>query len=71
VIDGALHVELGNRINALLDGQVLSLRPMVVTGSPESPISWTCGNAEPPVGMEAIGENRTTVDDRFLPPTCR
>lgn len=71
VIDGALHVELGNRINALLDGQVLSLRPMVVTGSPESPVSWTCGHAEPPAGMEAIGENRTTVDDRFLPPACR
>jgi type IV pilus assembly protein PilA len=71
VAGGALHVELGNRMNALLVGQILTLRPLVVSGSPDSPISWTCGHATPPAGMVAVGDNRTTVDDRFLPPMCR
>ena len=68
---GAIHVELGNKIGGMLDGKVLTLRPIVVTGSPESPISWICGNDGPPEGMEAIGENRTTIEDRFLPAACR
>lgn len=71
LVDGALHVELGNRVNALLDGKVLTLRPLVVVDSPESPVSWTCGNAPPPAGMLAVGDNRTTVADRYLPPICR
>lgn len=71
VRDGAVHVRLGNRINAHVDGAVLSLRPAVVSGSPESPMSWLCGNAEPVAGMEGVGENRTTVPERYLPLDCR
>jgi type IV pilus assembly protein PilA len=71
VAEGAMHVKLGHRINAQLRDQVLSLRPLVVEGSPSSPISWSCGNAEPPPGMRAVGENRTTVADRYLPSMCR
>ncbi|WP_313913865.1 pilin [Tahibacter sp.] len=71
VADGAMHVRLGHRINKHFKGQVLSLRPIVVKGSPVSPVSWICGHASVPEGMQAVGDNRTTVDDRFLPTVCR
>jgi type IV pilus assembly protein PilA len=71
VENGALHARLGNRINSALAGKVLTLRPIVVTGSPLSPVSWTCGNAPAPQGMEAVGENKTSLDARVLPAACR
>jgi len=71
VADGAMHVRLGHKINKHFKGQVLSLRPIVVKGSPLSPVSWICGHASVPEGMQAVGEDRTTVDDRFLPTVCR
>ncbi len=71
VVDGAMHVEFGNYVNAQIAEEVLSIRPIVVAGSPASPMSWTCGHRKPPEGMEAIGENRTTVSDKYLPSACR
>jgi type IV pilus assembly protein PilA len=71
VKEGAIHVTLGNRINAHVEGKVLSLRPAIVTTNPSSPISWLCGYAQPVNGMTAIAENKTTVPDSFLSPTCR
>lgn len=71
VKEGAIHVTLGNRINAHVEGKVLSLRPAIVTANPSSPISWLCGYAQPVDGMTAIAENKTTVPDSFLSPTCR
>jgi len=71
VKNGAIHVTLGNRINAHVKGKVLSLRPATVTANPSSPISWLCGYAEPVNGMGAIGENHTTVPSLYLSPACR
>lgn len=71
VIDGAIHVELGNRIGEELQGAILSLRPAIVPGSPASPISWLCGYDGPVDGMEAIGENRTDIRRNLLPAACR
>ena len=71
VVDGALHVHFGNYVNATVADKVLSIRPMVVTGSPTSPISWSCGTRAPPPGMEAVGANRTTLEGRYLPSSCR
>jgi|CXWL01.1.fsa_nt_gi type IV pilus assembly protein PilA len=71
IANGAMHVRLGNRVNALVNGQVVTIRPLVVSGSPMSPVSWSCGHAPPPNGMEAIGEDRTSVSDRVLPSVCR
>ena len=68
---GALHVQFGNYVNSLVDGQTLSIRPLVVAGSPASPISWTCGHREAPAGMEAVGDNRTTIDAKYMPGMCR
>jgi type IV pilus assembly protein PilA len=71
VENGAIHISLGNRINAHVEGKVLSLRPAIVTENPSSPISWLCGYAEAVPGMTAIGENRTTVPSLYLSPACR
>lgn len=68
---GAFHIRLGNKVNAMLDDKVLTVRPIVVTGSPTSPFSWVCGNSAVPEGMEAVGENRTEVESALLPATCR
>jgi len=69
--DGAIHVTLGNKINQQVVGKIISIQPLVVSGSPRSPISWNCGMATPPQGMQAVGENKTNVDHAFLISTCR
>jgi type IV pilus assembly protein PilA len=71
VVNGALHVHFGNNANSLLAGKILTLQPLVVTGSPASPMSWRCGMRAIPKGMEAVGENRTDVDRKFVPAACR
>ena len=70
VSDGAINIRFGNRVNQQIMDKVLTLQPLVVSGSPASPISWNCGGAKPPQGMEAVGVNNTDVDDQFLPFTC-
>ena len=71
VADGAMHVEFGNHVNRHLEGQILTIRPIFVSASPTSPTSWTCGYRAPPDGMEAVGEDRTTLAARHLPASCR
>lgn len=70
VENGAFHITLGNHTPKLLNGKVLSFRPAVVKGSPTSPISWLCGYAQPVNGMEAIGDNKTSIPLEFLPNNC-
>jgi type IV pilus assembly protein PilA len=71
VADGAISVTFGNFVNKLVDGKRLTLQPIVVTGSPASPMSWRCGYHGIPRGMEAVGNNQTDVDRKFLPGMCR
>ena len=71
VENGAIHITLGNKIATPLQGKVLSYRPAVVTDSPISPISWLCGHDAAVQGMQAIGDNKTTVPAEFLPHSCR
>lgn len=71
VIDGAMHVEFGNHVNTTLMGQTLTIRPIFVSESPTSPISWACGYRSPPEGMEAVGEDQTTLASKHLPASCR
>ena len=70
VNNGAIHISLGNKASQPLQNTVLTFRPAVVTGSPTSPIAWLCGFDEPVTGMQAIGENRTTVPKDVLPSAC-
>lgn len=69
--DGALHIEFGNLANENIKGKVVTLQPLIVKGSAASPMSWRCAKREIPEGMIAVGENRTTVDSKFLPAACR
>lgn len=68
--DGAIHITLGNKVSKPLQGKILSLRPAIVTGSPKSPISWLCGSDSAVTGMEAVGENKTDLDNAIVPASC-
>lgn len=69
--DGAFHIHFGNKAHANIKGKTLSVQPIMVQGSPESPISWICGKAAVPPNMKAMGENRTDVELKDLPLNCR
>ncbi|MBT8449216.1 MAG: pilin [Gammaproteobacteria bacterium] len=71
VEDGAIHVQLGNKVNQNLLGKTITLQPFTVDGSPKSPISWGCGFAKVPEGMRRQGENNTDIDRYYLPVQCR
>lgn len=69
--NGAFHVTLGNKINTHVADKIVSIRPIIVKGSPTSPFSWICGHSEAPDAMLAIGENKTSVGGEHLPAVCR
>ncbi len=71
LVDGAMHVTLGNYANTNIANGILTIRPIFVSASPTSPISWICGYRVPPNGMESVGEDRTTLDKKHLPAACR
>lgn len=70
LINGAFNITFGNKANAKLKNKVLTIRPMVVKDSPESPISWLCGNSPAPEGMIAVGANNTNIPGSLLPMNC-
>jgi type IV pilus assembly protein PilA len=70
VINGGFHIVFGNKVPKDVANKILSIRPMVVDGSPESPISWLCGNSRVPDGMIVIGENKTDLPVDLLPINC-
>ncbi len=71
VINGAIEVTLGNRINAHVENMVISLRPAIVAGEPRVPIAWVCGHASIPEKMMVAMENNTNLEPRLLPIECR
>ena len=68
--DGAIHITLGNKVSKPLQDKILSMRPAIVTGSPMSPISWLCGSDTPVTGMQAVGINKTDIDNAVVPASC-
>ncbi|CAG1023214.1 Fimbrial protein [Methylococcales bacterium] len=71
VMQGAIHVHLGNRINDHVKNKILTIRPAIVENSPASPIAWLCGEAEAVSGMKAVGENKTNIPAELLELNCR
>jgi type IV pilus assembly protein PilA len=69
-VAGSFDIKFGSKAAGRLKGKILSIRPIVVVDSPESPISWVCGNASPPAGMVAVGVNKTNIENQFLPLNC-
>ena len=71
VENGTVHVTMGNKVGMHLENKIISFRPAVVIGSPSSPIAWLCAADKPVSGMKAIGDNKTTVEAKYLPANCR
>ena len=71
LVDGALHLKLGNKINPKLNDKVISVRPIFVPDEPDAPVSWICGHDSVPENMIAAGENRTNIENTSLPVVCR
>lgn len=71
VENGVFHLYFGGNASDKIKGKVLSIQPLVVTGSDVSPISWRCGYAKVPEGMQAVGDNKTSVEPSYLPFACR
>jgi len=69
--DGAIHVVLGNKINSLLKGKTLTIRPQYVEGNMDAPLAWLCGNDQVVEGMNVAGDNKTNIEAKFLPTACR
>ena len=69
---GALQITFSPAARpALAHPQTLTLRPLVLDGVLVNALAWVCGEAQPPAGLRAIGENHTTVPPQLLPLTCR
>lgn len=70
VENGAMHLSLGNKLPQL-KGKIITVLPVYVADSPNSPISWICGFDQIPDGMIVAGVNRTNVEISTLPGRCR
>ena len=75
--NGRIGVTFGNDANATIAGQVLYLTPYE-TG--ELGVVWRCGNSAVLAGLQPMGTSgggnaavfaASTVDNRYLPATCR
>jgi type IV pilus assembly protein PilA len=71
LINGAFHIHFGNKAHVDIKNKTLSIQPIMVENSPQSPVSWICGKAAVPDGMKAVGENRTDIEIKNLPLNCR
>jgi len=68
---GSLHVVFGNRVNNVIRGKILTLRPAVVDDAPIVPVTWVCGYAPPPGNMSFKSANKTDIPANLLPLRCR
>ena len=74
VEDGTITITFGNDVNATIDGNFLSLKPMV---SDNSDVVWLCGyftgagsTLSDPAGG-ASGGDATDLEAKYLPQSCR
>ena len=68
---GVIHMTFGNKARMQLQGKILTMRPAVIEESQAVPIAWVCGNAQAPANMTVYGENKTNIDVKFLPFSCK
>ncbi len=70
VENGALHLELGNKAHATISGKTLTIRPVFVPESTQTPLSWVCGYDSIPDNMVSPEGNQTDVNRIDLPVNC-
>ena len=76
ITSGVIVITYGNRANALIANQTLTLTPYQ---TPERTVVWRCGWAPEPPGLVPLGDGSSspaeyiepTVPAQFLPPSCR
>jgi type IV pilus assembly protein PilA len=76
IANGRIDVTFGNQAHVDIQGDTLSLTPYVTPGNV---VAWRCGNAPAPAGNlmgtggggGVAAHMAPTVDDRYLPSTCR
>lgn len=68
---GVLHLTLGQNLPQSLHNKIISLRPVFVEDTPQTPLSWVCAGTRVPDGMRVTGVDLTNLDIRFLPGRCR
>lgn len=69
---GSLSAVFGNKNAAsALSGRQLTIRPMLVSSSPGSPVFWACAKYNAPVGFTASGPDETDIEISNLPFACR
>lgn len=68
---GAIHITFGNKAHKHLTDKILTLRPAVVEDAPVVPVTWVCGHASAPAQMKVQGQDKTSIDMRFLPLNCQ
>ncbi len=68
---GVIHMTFGNKARMQLQGKILTIRPAVIEESQAVPTAWVCGNAQAPANMTVYGENKTNIDVKFLPFSCK
>jgi hypothetical protein len=77
VHDGRLDLRFGKSADDAITGKVLSLTPFETV---DGKVVWICGNEVPGVGLQPLGfadggpraeQLATSIEDRYLPSTCR
>jgi len=74
IFEGRIDVTYGNDAHADISGRTISFTPYISGGAA---VSWRCGAAAAPPGAPLSGGGVTsvhlppTVDERYLPGTCR
>lgn len=68
---GAIHITYGNKVQTNIKDKVLTLRPQFISENPLLALSWLCGGDEVVTGMKISGENKTTIENVYLPASCR
>lgn len=71
VKDGAITLTYGNNAGKSIEGKKVTLRPAIVPGYAQVPISWICNEVAVPGNMEVKGENATNIPMEWLPVECR
>lgn len=71
VENGVIHMTFGNKAHPKIQGKTLSFRPAVIEDAQIVPIAWVCGYAKEPEKMTVKGNNKTNVEEIFLPLLCR
>ncbi len=66
--NGEIDVTYGNNANNAINGNVLTLRPIVSTAGD---VSWACAAATVPGGFTDSGTDATTVPAKYLPSSCK